>query len=107
MSSVPFQFRSVPIPFRSRSVPIPSHSDSVPFQFRSVLILLRSFRLQDMMQRQTLVPLHYFMRGRDPARTSVLDVACGTGRFLTFLKDNYPAVRTYGVSSMKFDDETV
>ncbi|GAQ77765.1 hypothetical protein KFL_000030430 [Klebsormidium nitens] len=55
------------------------------------------FGAQDMMQRQALVPLHYFMRGRDPARTSVLDVACGTGRFLTFLKDNYPAVRTYGV----------
>ncbi|GAQ87142.1 hypothetical protein KFL_003340060 [Klebsormidium nitens] len=49
------------------------------------------------MQRQTLVPIHYYMRGRDPSRTSVLDLACGTGRFLTFLKDNYPSARTYGV----------
>lgn len=48
---------------------------------------------QDAMQRQTLVPLSDFMKGRDAAATRVLEVACGTGRFATFLKDNYPALQ--------------
>ena len=43
---------------------------------------------QDAMQRQTLVPLSHFMRGRTPggAGTQLLEVACGTGRFGTFVK---------------------
>ncbi|KAL3130821.1 hypothetical protein ABBQ38_000156 [Trebouxia sp. C0009 RCD-2024] len=47
---------------------------------------------QDAMQRQSLVPLHNFMqgRGREGAGTKMLEVACGTGRFATFVKDNYP-----------------
>ncbi|GAQ87393.1 hypothetical protein KFL_003500050 [Klebsormidium nitens] len=52
---------------------------------------------QDAMQRQTLVPLHYYMRGRNEADVRMMDVACGTGRFLTFLKDNYPRAKVYGL----------
>ncbi|DBB16477.1 TPA: hypothetical protein ACH3X3_014754 [Trebouxia sp. C0006] len=51
---------------------------------------------QDAMQRQSLVPLHSFMQARSSLghsqgeHTSMLEVACGTGRFATFVKDNYP-----------------
>lgn len=47
---------------------------------------------QDAMQRQSLVPLHSFMQARSsPGRsqgehTTMLEVACGTGRFATFVK---------------------
>lgn len=49
----------------------------------------------DAMRRQCLVPLARFLRdeaaaGRGIARQRLLDVACGTGSFLTFVKDNYP-----------------
>lgn len=44
----------------------------------------------DAMRRQALVPLRHALAGRDQRDTHVLDVACGTGRFLTFVKDNYP-----------------
>ena len=43
---------------------------------------------QDAMQRQTLVPLHHHMRGKPPGGVGMkcLEVACGTGRFATFIK---------------------
>ncbi len=44
----------------------------------------------DAMRRQALVPLAAFLRGRRTAETRLIDIACGTGRFLTFVKDNYP-----------------
>ncbi|MGH6960362.1 MAG: class I SAM-dependent methyltransferase [Dongiaceae bacterium] len=44
----------------------------------------------DAMRRQALVPLHGFLGERRIAETSLIDIACGTGRFLTFVKDNYP-----------------
>ncbi len=44
----------------------------------------------DAMRRQALVPLRDFLAGRSTAETRLLDVASGTGRFLTFVKDNYP-----------------
>lgn len=47
---------------------------------------------QDAMQRCTLVPLSDFMRSRDATTTRVLEIACGTGRFATFVKDNYPTI---------------
>lgn len=53
---------------------------------------------QDAMQRQALVPLHYYMKGKNEGDIRMMDVACGTGRFLTFLKDNYPRAKVYGVS---------
>lgn len=43
---------------------------------------------QDAMQRQTLVPLadHFRSRPAGAAAPRILEVACGTGRFATFLK---------------------
>jgi hypothetical protein len=40
------------------------------------------------MQRQTLVPLHHHMRSKPPGGVGMkcLEVACGTGRFATFIK---------------------
>ncbi len=46
--------------------------------------------LADAMRRQVLVPLKEALAGRDQRAASLLDVATGTGRFLTFVKDNYP-----------------
>lgn len=48
----------------------------------------------DAMRRQALVPLAEFLHGRRIAETRLLDVATGTGRFLTFVKDNYPRLPT-------------
>jgi ubiquinone/menaquinone biosynthesis C-methylase UbiE len=48
---------------------------------------------QDAMQRQNLVPMRSFMQRKnsvDGAGLKLLEVACGTGRFATFVKDNYP-----------------
>ena len=44
----------------------------------------------DAMRRQALVPLARFMAKRKSAETRLLDLASGTGRFLSFVKDNYP-----------------
>ena len=50
---------------------------------------------QDAMQRGSLVPLHKFMQARSRGRdtkgdnTKMLEVACGTGRFATFVKVLY------------------
>lgn len=44
----------------------------------------------DAMRRQGLVPLGEFLQGRRQAETPLLDLGCGTGRFLAFVKDNYP-----------------
>ena len=45
---------------------------------------------QDAMQRPTLLPLKG-LTGRDSAPLRILDLACGTGRFATFVRDNFPA----------------
>ncbi len=44
----------------------------------------------DLMRRMALVPLAEALKGKDQRHMSLLDVATGTGRFLTFVKDNYP-----------------
>jgi ubiquinone/menaquinone biosynthesis C-methylase UbiE len=44
----------------------------------------------DAMRRQGLVPLAEFMAGRRQPATRLVDLGCGTGRFLSFVKDNYP-----------------
>src|SRR5262249_35081692 len=44
----------------------------------------------DVMRRQALVPIYEFLRDRRIADCRLIDIACGTGRFLTFVKDNYP-----------------
>ncbi|HET8728264.1 MAG TPA: class I SAM-dependent methyltransferase [Alphaproteobacteria bacterium] len=51
----------------------------------------------DAMRRQALVPVHHFLVGRDAGRTRLLDVACGTGQFLTFLRDSHPRLSVAGV----------
>jgi ubiquinone/menaquinone biosynthesis C-methylase UbiE len=47
----------------------------------------------DAMRRQALVPIHHYLKSRNSAEASLIDVACGTGHFLTFVKDNYPRLR--------------
>ena len=44
----------------------------------------------DTMRRQALPFISRWMEGRDASDTKVLDVASGTGRFLTFVRDNWP-----------------
>ncbi|MFQ5972766.1 MAG: class I SAM-dependent methyltransferase, partial [Alphaproteobacteria bacterium] len=51
----------------------------------------------DAMRRQALVPLHEFLQGREMPRLRLLDVACGTGRFLSFVKDNHPSLPAIGL----------
>jgi ubiquinone/menaquinone biosynthesis C-methylase UbiE len=44
----------------------------------------------DAMRRQILAPLGAFLKHRRISETRLVDIGCGTGRFLTFVKDNYP-----------------
>lgn len=44
----------------------------------------------DVMRRQALVPIHAFMKQRQSAQTSLLDLGAGTGRFARAVKENYP-----------------
>jgi len=48
------------------------------------------------MRRQCLVPLAEFMRGKDQRQVRLLDVACGTGRFLNFVRQTYPRLGLTG-----------
>lgn len=54
------------------------------------------FGRQDAMQRGSLVPISRFIkeRGNDPSSLRLLEVAAGTGRFHTFIKDNWPQMET-------------
>jgi SAM-dependent methyltransferase len=49
------------------------------------------------MRRQCLVPLSQFMKGRDQRNLRLLDVACGTGRFLRFVKQAWPRLPAAGL----------
>lgn len=49
------------------------------------------------MRRQALVPLAEYMRGRDQRTMRLTDVACGTGRFLHFVKKTYPRLAVTGL----------
>jgi ubiquinone/menaquinone biosynthesis C-methylase UbiE len=51
----------------------------------------------DAMRRQALVPIAEFLRGRPIRAQRLLDVACGTGRFLGFVKQNHPRLPVVGV----------
>jgi ubiquinone/menaquinone biosynthesis C-methylase UbiE len=51
----------------------------------------------DAMRRQALLPIVKFLRGRPIRAQRLLDVACGTGRFLAFVKQNYPRLAVVGV----------
>jgi ubiquinone/menaquinone biosynthesis C-methylase UbiE len=49
------------------------------------------------MRRQALPPLHEIVAGRDQRRLRVLDIACGTGRFLDFVKQTWPRLPVVGL----------
>lgn len=49
------------------------------------------------MRRVGLKPIAEFMRGRDQRAVELLDVACGTGRFLRDIRLAYPAMRLKGL----------
>ena len=49
------------------------------------------------MRRQGLRPIATYMRGRDQRQVRLLDVACGTGRFLRAVRLAYPAMRLAGL----------
>ncbi len=49
------------------------------------------------MRRQALVPLAEYMKDKDQRRLRLLDVACGTGRFLRFVKETYPRLNVTGL----------
>jgi ubiquinone/menaquinone biosynthesis C-methylase UbiE len=48
-------------------------------------------------RRQALPPLHEIFAGRDQPGLSLLDVGCGTGRFLDFVKQVWPRLPTLGL----------
>jgi ubiquinone/menaquinone biosynthesis C-methylase UbiE len=48
-------------------------------------------------RRQALRPLHEVFAGHDQRRLRVLDVGCGTGRFLNFFKQAWPRLPTLGI----------
>jgi SAM-dependent methyltransferase len=49
------------------------------------------------MRRTLLGPIAEFMRGRDQRKVTLLDVACGTGRFLRQVRLAYPAMTLKGL----------
>ncbi|MDX2308133.1 MAG: class I SAM-dependent methyltransferase [Hyphomicrobium sp.] len=49
------------------------------------------------MRRQALRPIADFMMGRDQRMMSLLDIACGTGRFLREVRRAYPALALTGL----------
>jgi ubiquinone/menaquinone biosynthesis C-methylase UbiE len=48
-------------------------------------------------RRQALLPLHEIFAGRDQRRLRLLDIGCGTGRFLDFAKQTWPRLPALGV----------
>jgi ubiquinone/menaquinone biosynthesis C-methylase UbiE len=49
------------------------------------------------MRRTALTPIAEFVRGRDQRKVTLLDVACGTGRFLRQVRLAYPAMQLKGL----------
>jgi ubiquinone/menaquinone biosynthesis C-methylase UbiE len=49
------------------------------------------------MRRQALVPIAAYVRGKDQRQLSMLDIACGTGRFLEQAAQAFPAMPMTGV----------
>jgi len=49
------------------------------------------------MRRQALPPLREVFAGRDQRRLQFIDLACGTGRFLDFVKQTWPRLRVVGL----------
>ncbi|MGI9409812.1 MAG: class I SAM-dependent methyltransferase, partial [Hyphomicrobiaceae bacterium] len=51
----------------------------------------------DVMRRTALHPITEFLKGRDQRGVSLLDVACGTGRFFVDVRRAYPAIKLAGL----------
>ena len=51
----------------------------------------------DAMRRQALLPIGEHLPAGRIAAQRLLDVACGTGRFLGFVKHNYPRLPVVGL----------
>lgn len=51
----------------------------------------------DVMRRCVLGELARQMKGRDQRKTQLLDLACGTGRFLSMVMDAYPRLKATGL----------
>jgi len=51
----------------------------------------------DAMRRQALLPIAKHLRGQRLREQRLLDVACGTGRFLGLIKQNYPRLPVVGL----------
>jgi len=51
----------------------------------------------DAMRRQALVPLGDFMTARGSDAGRLIDVGCGTGRLLGYIKDNWPSLAVSGL----------
>jgi ubiquinone/menaquinone biosynthesis C-methylase UbiE len=49
------------------------------------------------MRRQCLVPLSQFLHGRDQRSYRLLDVGCGTGRLMRFVKEAFPRLNLAGL----------
>jgi SAM-dependent methyltransferase len=59
------------------------------------------------MRRTALRPIAEFMAGRDQRQMTLLDVACGTGRFLRQVRLAYPAMNLKGLDlSRTYLEET-
>lgn len=56
----------------------------------------------DAMRRQALVPLWPLLSERGQRQALLLDVACGTGRFLREVKSNYPRLTVTGLDLSRF-----
>jgi ubiquinone/menaquinone biosynthesis C-methylase UbiE len=48
-------------------------------------------------RRQALPQLHEAFAGRDQRKLALLDIGCGTGRFLDFVKQAWPRLRVHGL----------
>lgn len=48
------------------------------------------------MRRQCLVPIAQHLKGRDQRRMTLVDVACGTGRFLREVREAFPGLWLHG-----------
>jgi ubiquinone/menaquinone biosynthesis C-methylase UbiE len=51
----------------------------------------------NVIRRQALPALHEIFAGRDQRKLSLLDVGCGTGRFLDFVKQAWPRLAVHGL----------